>query len=67
MLLDIQVRPATPPMGGFLRLMQICSIYMGSSIVAPSIEALAAYFGVSTVVSTLTLTLFVVGYGVGPM
>ncbi|KAI1798105.1 MFS general substrate transporter [Ganoderma leucocontextum] len=43
------------------------SIYMGSSIVVPSIEALAAYFGVSTVVSTLTLTLFVVGYGIGPM
>ncbi|TBU42457.1 MFS general substrate transporter [Dichomitus squalens] len=43
------------------------SIYMGSSIVTPSIPALAEYFHVSTVVATLALTVFVVGYGVGPM
>lgn len=43
------------------------SIYMGSSIVTPSLMELSSYFQISTVVATLSLTLFVVGYGVGPM
>lgn len=43
------------------------SIYMGSSIVTPSLQELASYFEVSPVVATLSLTLFVIGYGVGPM
>ncbi|THG98486.1 hypothetical protein EW026_g3708 [Hermanssonia centrifuga] len=43
------------------------SIYIGSAIYAPGIEALSLQFGVSPVAGTLGLTLFVVGYGVGPM
>jgi len=43
------------------------SVYMGSSIVSPGIPLIAEYFGVGTVTATLALTLFVIGYGVGPM
>lgn len=43
------------------------SVYMGSSIVSPGIPYIAQYFGVGRVVATLSLTLFVVAYGIGPM
>ena len=43
------------------------SIYIGSAIYAPGIGSLSTQFGVSPVAGTLGLTLFVVGYGVGPM
>jgi DHA1 family multidrug resistance protein-like MFS transporter len=43
------------------------SVYMGSSIVSPSIEEFSQVFGVGSVTATLTLSLFVVGYGVGPL
>ncbi|UZJ54149.1 hypothetical protein CBS101457_003469 [Exobasidium rhododendri] len=43
------------------------SVYMGSSIVSPGIPLIAEYFGVGRVPATLALTLFVLGYGVGPM
>ncbi|KAJ3538373.1 hypothetical protein NM688_g6530 [Phlebia brevispora] len=43
------------------------SIYIGSAIYAPGIEDVAQKFGVSDVAATLGLTMFVVGYGVGPM
>jgi DHA1 family multidrug resistance protein-like MFS transporter len=43
------------------------SVYMGSSIVSPSIEELSMVFGVGSVTATLSLSLFVVGYGVGPL
>ncbi|KAK3069760.1 GTPase-activating protein [Teratosphaeriaceae sp. CCFEE 6253] len=50
---------------------QICllttSIYLGSSIYTPAIPSVSESFGVSIVSSTLGLTLFVVGYGLGPM
>ena len=50
---------------------QIClltvSIYSGSSIYAPAIPSLAETFGVSNVAAVLGLTLFVLGYGLGPM
>jgi MFS transporter, DHA1 family, multidrug resistance protein len=50
---------------------QICllttSIYSGSSIYAPAIPAVAKSFGVSSVQATVGLTLFVLGYGLGPM
>ena len=42
-------------------------VYMGSSIVSPGIPDLAQYFGVSTVTATLSMSLFVWAYGVGPM
>lgn len=42
------------------------SVYMGSSIVSPSIPDLAQYFGVSEVVATLSMSLFVWAYGFGP-
>lgn len=43
------------------------SVYMGSSIVSPAIMQFSEVFQVGTVTSTLTLSLFVVGYGVGPL
>ena len=43
------------------------SVYLGSAIYSPGIELVAAYFHVGTVVATLGLTLFVFGYGIGPM
>ncbi|KAK5677565.1 GTPase-activating protein [Elasticomyces elasticus] len=50
---------------------QIClltvSIYTGSSIYTPAIPTVAETFGVSTVAATLGLTLFVLGYAIGPM
>lgn len=42
------------------------SVYMGSSIVSPSITDLAHYFRVSEVVATLSMSLFVWAYGIGP-
>lgn len=42
------------------------SVYMGSSIVSPSIPYLAQYFQVPSTVATLSLSLFVFGYGIGP-
>jgi DHA1 family multidrug resistance protein-like MFS transporter len=43
------------------------SVYMGSSIVSPAITEFSSVFGVGSVTATLTLSLFVVGYGVGPL
>jgi MFS family permease len=43
------------------------SVYMGSSIVSPAITEFSSVFGVGPVTATLTLSLFVVGYGVGPL
>jgi len=43
------------------------SVYMGSAIYTPGVELIAEYFGVGTVTATLGLTLFVLGYGLGPM
>ncbi|WFD01215.1 hypothetical protein MYAM1_003977 [Malassezia yamatoensis] len=43
------------------------SIYMGSSIVSPGIPDLAQQFGVSRVVATLSMSLFVWAYGFGPL
>ncbi|WWC64926.1 uncharacterized protein I303_107540 [Kwoniella dejecticola CBS 10117] len=43
------------------------SVYMGSSIWSPAVMEGAQYFGVGQVTSTLGLSLFVVGYGVGPL
>ncbi|KAI9727532.1 MAG: hypothetical protein M1828_006474 [Chrysothrix sp. TS-e1954] len=50
---------------------QICfltfSIYIGSAIYSAGTESVAMQFGVSRVAATLGLTLFVAGYGTGPM
>jgi len=50
---------------------QLClltfSIYIGSAIYSPGYESLNQDFGVSSVVATLGLTLFVLGYGIGPL
>ncbi|TKY85939.1 hypothetical protein EX895_004764 [Sporisorium graminicola] len=43
------------------------SVYMGSAIYTPGVELFASYFGIGTVPATLGLTLFVLGYGLGPM
>ncbi|WWC95034.1 hypothetical protein V866_001886 [Kwoniella sp. B9012] len=43
------------------------SVYMGSSIWSPAVMQGAEYFGVGQVTSTLGLSLFVAGYGVGPL
>lgn len=41
-------------------------VYVGSAIYTSSIPDLMATFGVSQVVATLGLTLFILGYGIGP-
>ena len=50
---------------------QICllttSVYIGSSIYTPGILDVAEKFDVSPVSALLGLTLFILGYGVGPM
>ncbi|OJD37767.1 multidrug resistance protein [Diplodia corticola] len=43
------------------------SIYIGSAIYTPGIQDVMQKFGVSQVAATLGLTLFVAGYGLGPM
>ncbi|KAH7304427.1 major facilitator superfamily domain-containing protein [Stachybotrys elegans] len=50
---------------------QIClltfAIYVGSAIYSPAIPSTAQHFHVSRVTATLGLSLFVAGYGLGPM
>lgn len=43
------------------------SVYIGSAIFTPGIPTLMEEFGISEVVATLGLTLFVAGYGLGPL
>lgn len=43
------------------------SVYIGSAIYSAGTESVSMNFGVSEVAATLGLTLFVAGYGVGPM
>ncbi|OJJ78987.1 MFS transporter [Aspergillus glaucus CBS 516.65] len=43
------------------------AIYIGSAIYSPGIPQVSEQFGVSSVAATLGLTLFVLGYGIGPM
>jgi len=43
------------------------SVYMGSSIWTPGIQDAMQYFGLGQVTVTLGLSLFVVGYAVGPL
>ncbi|EIN09356.1 MFS general substrate transporter [Punctularia strigosozonata HHB-11173 SS5] len=43
------------------------SIYIGSAIYSPGIPYVAQDFGVSDVAATLGITMFVIGYGIGPM
>ncbi len=43
------------------------SVYIGSAIYTAGILDVSEVFGVSRVAATLGLTLFVVGYGIGPM
>ncbi|WFD42902.1 hypothetical protein MPSI1_001552 [Malassezia psittaci] len=51
----------------FLIFFMTMSVYMGSSVVSPSILAMANEFGVSQTTATLTMSLFVWGYGIGPL
>lgn len=41
------------------------AIYIGGSIYSPAEEGIEEVFGVSEVVATIGLTLFVAGYGLG--
>ena len=43
------------------------SVYMGSSIFSPATEDAVEYFGLGVVTITLGLSLFVAGYGIGPL
>ena len=43
------------------------SIYIGSALFAPGIDDLSQKFGISDVTASLGLTLFILGYGIGPM
>ncbi|GJE98392.1 MFS general substrate transporter [Phanerochaete sordida] len=50
---------------------QVChitfAIYIGSAIFAPGISDLAQKFGISLVAGNLGITMFVLGYAIGPM
>lgn len=50
---------------------QICSlttaVYMGAGIYTPGLDEIMAEFEISQTVATLPLSLFVIGYGIGPM
>ena len=52
-------------------LLSIClltfSVYIGSAIYTASIPGVVKDFGVSNLVATLGLSLYVAAYGVGPM
>ncbi|KAL4808587.1 synaptic vesicle transporter [Aspergillus unguis] len=43
------------------------SIYLGSSVYSPGVMGVMEQFGVGQVLATLGLSLFVAGYGLGPM
>ncbi|KAF3915648.1 hypothetical protein ABW21_db0209409 [Orbilia brochopaga] len=43
------------------------AVYMGSAIYTPSIPGVVEVFGVSTTVALLGLSLYVLGYGTGPL
>ncbi|KAI0339259.1 MFS general substrate transporter [Trametopsis cervina] len=43
------------------------SIYIGSAIYAPGIVDITEKFGISSVAASLGITMFVLGYGIGPM
>ncbi|THY42291.1 putative caffeine resistance protein 5 [Aureobasidium pullulans] len=51
----------------FLICLLTTSIYIGASIYSAGEQQITMVFGVSTVVPTIGLTLFVAGYGLGPM
>lgn len=52
-------------------ILQICTltttVYMASAIYTPGVEIIMAELGISRVKATLPLTMFVIGYGLGPM
>ncbi|GAA6005591.1 hypothetical protein JCM11491_003693 [Sporobolomyces phaffii] len=52
--------------GGQIALLT-ASVYMGSAIYTPGEQSVMQQFGVSQTASILGLTLFIAGYGVGPM
>jgi Multidrug resistance protein len=43
------------------------SVYMGSAIYTPGIEEIMTEFNITKVKATLLLSMFVIGYGLGPM
>lgn len=51
----------------FLICLLTFSVYIGSAIYSAGTEEITQVFGVSQVAATLGLTLFVAGYGLGPM
>ncbi len=51
----------------FLICLLTFSVYIGSAIYSAGTQGVMMRFGVSQVAATLGLTLFVAGYGLGPM
>ncbi|CAK9437508.1 uncharacterized protein LODBEIA_P18860 [Lodderomyces beijingensis] len=43
------------------------SVYMGSAIYTPGVQDIMAQFNISQTLATLPLTMFVIGYGIGPL
>lgn len=50
-----------------LVMLMTTTVYMGSSIYSPGVQDAMAYFGTSQIVTILGLSLFVAGYGIGPL
>ncbi|KAK6908285.1 hypothetical protein I203_102286 [Kwoniella mangroviensis CBS 8507] len=51
----------------FLIMILTTTVYIGSAIYSPALEQASEYFDVSTTVGSLGISLFVAGYGVGPL
>ena len=51
----------------FCIMLMTTAVYMGSAIWTPGVQGGAKYFGVGVVPATLGLSLFVAGYGIGPL
>nr|XP_019012661.1 uncharacterized protein I206_02156 [Kwoniella pini CBS 10737]OCF51442.1 hypothetical protein I206_02156 [Kwoniella pini CBS 10737] len=51
----------------FLIMILTITVYIGSAIYAPAVGPASEYFGVSTLVSSLGISMFVAGYGIGPL
>ncbi len=51
----------------FLVCLLTTTVYMASAIYTPGIPLFSEYFGIGTVPATLGLSLYVIGYAIGPM
>ncbi|WWC88771.1 uncharacterized protein L201_003684 [Kwoniella dendrophila CBS 6074] len=51
----------------FLIMILTVTVYIGSAIYSPAAGDASEYFGISSIVSSLGISMFVAGYGIGPL